>query len=158
MSRQGDTSRTASSPHSAIPTSGTSKKLFGFRLGWNRNPPKPPVRRRTVSTSALTAEPLKPEPSPTTYYNAAAVVMNMPPVIKQESEEMCLSEFAMRYQNNLPQQVVITKGVYSEDTMDIDISSSERLNIHFIRHRESVSVVSVCVCMKLYVVYMYAVC
>lgn len=55
------------------------------------------------------------------------------------TDEMTLPKFAQCFQNNLPQQVVVTHGVYWRENMEVNISSSERLNIHFIRHRESVS-------------------
>ena len=61
------------------------------------------------------------------------------PCYKFLSEEMTLPEFAQQFQNDLPQQVVVTRGVYWRENLEVNISSSERLNIHFIRHRESVS-------------------
>lgn len=56
------------------------------------------------------------------------------------SEEITLPEFAQKYHNDLPQQVIVTHGVYWKENMEINISNSERLNIHFIRHRESVKI------------------
>ena len=59
--------------------------------------------------------------------------------MNSDSLEMTLCEFAREYHDRLPQQVLVTHGVYWKENLEVNISSSERLNIHFIRHRESVS-------------------
>ena len=113
-----------------------------------------PSRKRHTSDSVLptlTPSPLS-HPSPLTPppCNTSATPSLTTPTNQQElgginlytvsSKEMLLSEFAQQYQNNLPQQVVVTHGVYWDENLEVNISSSERLNVHFIRHRESVSV------------------
>jgi hypothetical protein len=60
--------------------------------------------------------------------------------MNSDSLEMTLCEFAREYHDRLPQQVLVTHGVYWKENLEVNISSSERLNIHFIRHRESVKI------------------
>lgn len=126
----------------------TSKKRF-----WNkfRSKPKPVTGlSRNTSDGALVAPACPPKPSPLTPppHPSSRVHPMIPRTVPQEeepvsyellTEEMTLPDFAMKYQNNLPQQVVVTHGVYCKENLEVDISSSERLNIHFVRHRESVS-------------------
>ena len=59
--------------------------------------------------------------------------------LEYSSEEMSLSQFASLFQNSLPQQVEVTDGVYWRENVEVNISNSERLNVYFVRHRESVS-------------------
>ena len=54
------------------------------------------------------------------------------------AREMTLAQFGSVYQDNLPQQVLVTKGVYSANDDEFTISNSEKLNIYYVRHRDSV--------------------
>lgn len=122
------------------PPSGPKRRFWKFRSA-----PKPaPRRRRHTSDSALNEPPLHPQYSPATlpiHGIVAGAAMATSTIMTQNftTGEMTLSDFARQFQNCLPQQVVVTYGVYCRDNLEVDISSSERLNIHFIRHRESVS-------------------
>ena len=113
-----------------------------------RGVPKPiPRRKRVTSDSVLTT------PSPSSHFSPLTLSghTHKPhttptakcdddiPSYKFVTDEMTLPEFALQFQNELPQQVVVTHGVYWKENLEVNISSSERLNIHFIRHRESVS-------------------
>ena len=100
-------------------------------------------RRRAQSTSFLDEQPNKPQRSVSQYYNIRTPDMAKGlSAVRDRGSEMMLAEFAAKYQNDLPQQVRVTKGVYCAEDEDFTISNSERLNIHFIRHRESVSTYS----------------
>ena len=98
--------------------------------------------RRVKSATALSLKGELHHSAPHTYYNwrGGLSMRRIPDTIKEEGPEMTLTQFAAKYQNSLPQQVLVTRGVYSEEDEDSTVANSERLNIHFIRHRESVSV------------------
>ena len=123
-------------------SSGSSKNRFWSKL---RGPPKTTPRRKRGSSDSTPVVPppalpvSRPTPTPTKKTTPTPSSDNVFVSYNYTTEEMTLSEFAQRYQSNLPQQVVVTHGVYWRDNMEVNISSSERLNIHFIRHRESVS-------------------
>ena len=126
-------------------STGGSRNRFWSKF---RTPPKPtPRRKRGASESTLTTPP---HDLLLSYPGTASTVPTMKTTSSRSADElvspynyvtdeMTLPEFAQRYQNNLPQQVVVTHGVYWRENMEVNISSSERLNIHFVRHRESVS-------------------
>ena len=114
----------------------------------NKFRPAPlPRRRRITSDSSVSAQPrplpprtarTPPSDNPKTHTVSQAAKPEPITSHKFVTNEMILSDFARRFQNDLPQQVMVTHGVYSEDDQYINISNSERLNVHFIRHRESV--------------------
>ena len=119
---------------------------------WNKikTGPKPkPRRTRHTSDSAihLITSPSSSATLPTSLPHSAGptTTHNTPhehsaePEIKYASEEMDLAQFASQYQNNLPQQVIVTDGVYWKEHTEVNISNSEKLNVYFVRHRESVS-------------------
>ena len=127
----------------ASPPAGNSKTRF-----WNkiRSGPKPkPRRKRHTSDSALHLPASSDVTLPSGVPRSAGPLTTptlkeqFEPEIKYASEEMSLSRFASQYQNSLPQQVMVTDGVYWKEHTEVNISNSEKLNVYFVRHRESVS-------------------
>ena len=120
------------------------KGVFGRKISQKVHKKEAKVNsslRRAKSTTAVRSEEEPHCSAPHLYYNwrDGGAMRRIPDTIREEGPEMTLTKFAAKYQNSLPQQVLVTRGMYCEEDEDSTVASSERLNIHFVRHRESVS-------------------